>query len=137
MASIQNDVVSRQTSRPVPTGLLWWLTLGTIGSLLFTTTYLIEGITRPDYSTWQQAISALSLGPGGWVQQVNFVVFGLITISTAFAWRTFLKGGRGAIMYPIFRFLEGASLVVDGFFSQDPAFGYPKGAALTVSLQGE
>lgn len=137
MTSIKNEAVSRHTSRPVPTALLLWLTLGTIGSLLFTTTYLIEGISRPDYSAWQQAISALSLGPSGWVQQVNFVVFGLIIISTAFAWRTFLKGGVGATWYPIFRTLEGLGLVIDGFFSQDPAFGYPKGVALTVTLQGE
>lgn len=134
--SPQQDAVSRQGTRPVPLPLLWWLSCGTIGSVLFAAIYLIEGATRPDYSAWQQAISALSLGPGGWVQQVNFVVFGLITIWTAFAWRAFLKGGVGAKLYPIFRTFEGLSLVVDGFFSQDPAFGYPKGAALTVSLHG-
>lgn len=136
MISNQKAAVSWHISRPVPTALLLWLSLGTLGSVLFTTTYLIEGVTRPDYSAWQQAISALSLGPGGWVQQVNFVVFGLITISTAFAWRILLKGGVGANWYPIFRALEGLGLIVDGFFSQDPAFGYPKGAALTVTLHG-
>jgi hypothetical protein len=103
-----------------------WLTCGTLGSLLFTTVYLIEGATRPDYNAWQQAISALSLGPGGWVQQLNFVVFGAITIWTAFAWRVFLKGGPGATWYPILRALQGLALIVDGFFSQDPA-GYPPG----------
>lgn len=132
MATIHNEVVSQHTSRPVPTTLLLWLSCGTIASVLFTVTYLIEGITRPDYSAWQQAISALSLGPGGWVQQVNFVVFGIITIWTAFAWRRFLKGGVGATWYPIFRALEGVGLIVDGFFSQDPAVGYPKGALLTA-----
>lgn len=130
MAFTQSETVSRHTNKPVPTPLLLWLSCGTIGSVLFTITYLIEGITRPYYSAWQQAISALSLGPGGWVQQVNFVVFGLIIIWTAFAWRKFLKGGVGATWYPIFRFFEGLGLVVDGFFSQDPAFGYPKGAVL-------
>jgi hypothetical protein len=84
--------------------------------VLFTIVYLIEGATRPDYSAWQQAINALSLGPGGWVQQVNFVVFGVIIIWTAFAWRKFLKGGVGATWYPIFRVLEGLGLIVDGFF---------------------
>ncbi len=38
---------------------------GLIGSLSFTLTYLIEGATRPGYDARQQAISALSLGPGG------------------------------------------------------------------------
>jgi hypothetical protein len=127
MDALQVETVSRQTARPVPTRLLLWLTCGTLGSLLFTTTYLIEGATRPDYSAWQQAISALSLGPGGWVQQVNFVVFGVMTIWTAFAWRVFLQGGPGAMWYPILRGLQGLALIVDGFFSQDPALGYPKG----------
>ncbi len=76
MALMQNETASRHTSRPIPTPLLLWLSCGTIASVLFTITYLIEGATRLDYSAWQQAISALSLGPGGWVQQVNFVVFG-------------------------------------------------------------
>ena len=125
-------VVSRQHNRPVPTKLLLWLTCGTIGSILFTVVYSIEGITRPDYSAWQQAISALSLGSGGWVQQINFVVFGAIVIATAFAWRKFLKGGVGATWYPIMRVFEGLGLIIDGFFSQDPAFGYPKGAILTA-----
>src|SRR6266851_2645687 len=132
MARIQHGSASRQTTRPVPTTLLLWLSCGTIGSVLFTIVYLIEGATRPDYSAWQQAISALSLGPGGWVQQVNFVAFCVIIIWTAFAWRKFLKGGVGATWYAIFRVLEGLGLIVDGFFSQDPAFGYPKGAALTA-----
>jgi hypothetical protein len=135
MARMQNDAISRQ-SRPVPTRLLLWLSCGTIGSILFALLYLIEGATRPGYSAWQQAISALSLGPGGWVQQVNFVVFGTIIILTAFAWRRFLKGSVGATWYPILRVFEGLGLVVDGFFSQDPAFGYPKGAALVVTLHG-
>ena len=132
MALIQNKTASRQTTRPVPIALLLWLSCGTIGSVLFTITYLIEGVTRPDYSAWQQAISALSLGPGGWVQQINFVVFGVIIVFTAFAWRKFLKGGVGATWYPIVRGLEGLGLIMDGFFSQDPAPGYPKGAVLTA-----
>lgn len=127
MASMQNEIASRPTTRPVPPRLLLWLTCGTLGSLLFTTVYLIEGATRPDYNAWQQAISALSLGPGGWGQQVNFVVFGTITVWTAFAWRAFLNGGAAATWYPILRGLQGFALIVDGFFSQDPA-GYPLGA---------
>jgi hypothetical protein len=98
--------------------------------VLFTVTYLIEGATRPGHNTWQPAISALSLGPGGWVQQVNFVAFGMITIWTAFAWRQFLTSGVGATGYPILRGLQGLALIVDGFFSQDPAPGYPPGAVM-------
>ncbi|GCE21840.1 DUF998 domain-containing protein [Dictyobacter kobayashii] len=131
MAIMQNETASRHTSRALPTPLLLWLSCSTLASLLFTTTYLIEGATRPGYSTLQQSISALSLGPGGWVQQVNFIIFGLLILWTAFAWRKVLTGGRGATSYPIFRVLEGLGILMDGFFSQDPTQGYPQGAVLT------
>lgn len=53
-----------------------WLLLapGTAGGLVFTGVHLAEGATRAGYRTLAQPISALSLGPGGWVQQLNFIV---------------------------------------------------------------
>ena len=50
-----------------------WLLLaaGTAGGLAFTGVYLAEGATRAGYDPLAQPISALSLGPGGWVQQLN------------------------------------------------------------------
>jgi Protein of unknown function (DUF998) len=124
--------------RPVPHALLLWLTVGVAGAVLFTTTYLIEGATRPSYNGWQQAISALSLGPGSWIQQANFVVFGVCTLCLAGAWRKILKGGVGALSYPLIRGIEGLVLILVGFFSQDPAPGYPPGTTLTPpTLHGE
>ena len=114
-----------------PTTLLL-VSLGTVGGLLFALIYLIEGITRPGYDIWQHSISLLSLGPGGWVQQVNFVVFGVITLCSAIGWRQALAPGVGAIGYPILRGLEGVGLIVDGVFSQDPADGYPPGSHVTT-----
>lgn len=132
------ETALQPTTQPVSRSLLLLLTCSSAGSLLFALTYLIEGATRPDYNAWQQAVSALSLGPDGWMQQVNFIVFGLISIGMAFVNHKLLKGGRGATWYPIFRALEGIGLLVDGIFSQDPAPGYPKGAVLTApTLHGE
>jgi hypothetical protein len=105
---------------------------GTIGGLLFAATYLIEGATRPGYDAWQQAISALSLGPGGWVQQVNFIVFGVLVLCSAVGWRQALSPGVGATWVPILEAITGLGLIVDGIFSQDPAPGYPPGAALVA-----
>ena len=113
-----------------PTTLLL-VACGTIGSILFTTTYLIEGATRPGYHTLQQSISALSLGPGGWVQQLNFIIFGLFTLCSAIGWRQALVPGAGALWYPLLKAISGIGLILDGIFSQDPAPGYPPGAALT------
>ena len=119
--------------RPVPRALLLWLLIcGTMGPVLFDAVYLIEGVTRPGYDGWQQAISTLSLGPGGWIQQANFICLGVITLGVAVAWRRILKGGVCATWYPILRGIEGFSLIMIGFFSTDPAPGYPPGTVPTV-----
>jgi uncharacterized membrane protein len=108
-----------------------------VGPLLWTATYLIEGVTRPGYDAWQQPISALSLGPGGWVQQVNFVVFGVLTVLSAFGWYRILGSCRAAIGFPLFQSIAGLSLIGTGVFSLDPNPGYPPGAVLTASTVHE
>ncbi|HEX9056933.1 MAG TPA: DUF998 domain-containing protein [Ktedonobacterales bacterium] len=132
------------TSGPAPSssglghGVLSPLTLalvscGGVGALLFTVTYLLEGITRPGYDAWQQPISALSLGPGGWVQQVNFVVFGILLVLSAVGWYRVLTPERGAIWFPVLQGISGLCLMGAGVFSMDPFPGYPPGAALPAA----
>jgi hypothetical protein len=128
MALSHNKTVSHKPAGAVPTKLLLWLTCGTIVAVLFTIIWLIEGAIRHDYSALKHSISSLSLGPGGWVQQVSFVVFGLSMIWMAFAWRKFLKGGVGETWYPIVRCVEGLAIIICGFFNTDPNEGYPKDA---------
>jgi hypothetical protein len=111
-----------------------WLLLaaGTAGGLLFTGVYLAEGATRAGYRAPAQPISALSLGPGGWVQQLNFVVFGVLMCLSAAGWRAVLAPGRGALAFPALRVIAGAGLMMDGLFAQDPSGGYPPGARAGV-----
>src|SRR6516225_7517687 len=107
-----------------------WLLLaaGTAGGLVFTGVYLAEGATRAGYRALAQPISALSLGPGGWVQQLNFIVFGVLVCLSAAGWRAALAPGRGAVAFPVLRVAAGVGLVMDGLFSQDPSGGYPPGS---------
>jgi len=106
-----------------------WLLLiaGTAGGLVFTGVYLAEGATRAGYQALAQPISALSLGPGGWVQQLNFIVFGVLVCASAAGWRAALAPGRGALAFPVLRVIAGVGLVMDGLFAQDPSGGYPPG----------
>jgi hypothetical protein len=106
---------------------------GAVGAFLFTVTYLIEGVTRPGYDAGTQPISALSLGPGGWVQQVNFVVFGVLMVLSAFGWYRFLTPRRGAIWFPLLQGISGLCLIGAGVFSMDPFPGYPPGVTLAAS----
>jgi len=87
----------------------------------------LEGATRAGYRALAQPISALSLGPGGWVQQLNFIVFGVLVCLSAAGWRAALAPGRGALAFPVLRAVAGVGLVMDGLFAQDPSGGYPPG----------
>lgn len=102
---------------------------GGVGAVLFTATYLLEGAMRPGYDAWQQPISALSLGPGGWIEQVNFIVFGVLLVLSAVGWYRFLMSGRAALWFPLLQGIAGLGLIGTGFFSMDPFPGYPPGAA--------
>ncbi|MGH3275808.1 MAG: DUF998 domain-containing protein, partial [Streptosporangiaceae bacterium] len=114
----------------VPNSRAHWtlMVLGLAGSFAFDATWFIAGLVRTGYDPLVQPISALSLGPGGWVQMANFVVFGTIGIVTAFAWRPTLAGGLGATWYPRISVLAGAALICAAIFSQDPGHGFPVGA---------
>lgn len=124
----------------VPLAAWTWVLLaaGTAGGLMFTIVYLAEGATRPGYAALGEPISALSLGPGGWVQRLSFIVFGAAMIASAGGWRTVLRGGPGRAAYPLLRVIAGLGLILDGLFSQDPAPGYPPGArAVAATVHGQ
>ena len=124
----------------VPLAAWTWVLLaaGTAGGLMFTIVYLAEGATRPGYAALGEPISALSLGPGGWVQRLSFIVFGAAMIASAGGWRTVLRGGPGRTAYPLLRVIAGLGLILDGLFSQDPAPGYPPGArAVVATVHGQ
>ena len=123
---------------PVPPALRRRLWYGIVGSGLFIMIVCIEGAQRPDYDARQQSISALSLGSRGWIQVINFIIFGGIVLSTATAWHKILAGRKWAKVFPILTALTGASLILCGLIPQDPAPGYdPQGLALKApSLRG-
>lgn len=115
---------------PLTLGLV---SCGGIGALLFTATYLIEGAARPGYDAWNQPVSALSLGPGGWAQQVNFIVYGVLLALSAVGWYRVLSPRRIAFWFPLFQGISGLCLIGAGLFSMDPFPGYPPGTTLTTS----
>jgi hypothetical protein len=53
---------------------------GMIGPTLFVSIFTLEGWLRPGYTPLGMFVSALSLGPRGWIQMVNFVVFGVLLL---------------------------------------------------------
>ena len=52
---------------------------GIIGPLLFTVGFIVQGLFRHDeYDPIAETVSALEAGPNGWIQQLNFFVFGIL-----------------------------------------------------------
>lgn len=117
----------------------WGLLAGSvIGPVIFTAICLIDGLHQPGYHWLSQPMSALSLGPGGRVQVVNFVLLGLGTCVSSLAWRPALADGRGSRWYPRLVMLSGLALIGAGVFAADPGGGYPAGgpAAASPSVHG-
>ncbi len=117
---------------PVPRDLVVRLLIALVGAGAFLAISVIQGALRAGYDPWHQSVSALSLGSGGWVQQLNFIAFGVILFSTVPVWGQVLAGGKGSTAYPALTALTAVSFVLAGVLPQDPAPGYdPESLRLT------
>src|SRR5438067_11442632 len=92
---------------------------GAIGPPLFLIVLLIEGATRPGYSAWHNYGSSLSLSDQGWMQIVNFLVCGLLSLCFTVGLRQVLRPGKGSTWGPILLGVFGLGLIVAGRFVTD------------------
>jgi hypothetical membrane protein len=90
---------------------------GIIGPVLFTATFMAQELFRIDeYGPIAEPVSALEAGPNGWVQRVNFVVFGLLTIAFAVGVHLGLRPARAGILGPALLFISGIGLLLAAIF---------------------
>jgi hypothetical membrane protein len=96
---------------------------GLFGSAVYLCVFTIEGWLRPDYDAASMFISELSLGPWGWVQIVNFMIFGLALL--VFAMSVALEFGdtRSARIGVTLLVIMGISTLASGPFIIDPVIG--------------
>lgn len=100
-----------------------FLSSGLVGAALFVLTFLIDGATRPGYHPVRQPVSALALGPRGWVQTANFVVCGLLITAASPG----IYQAAGSLWLAGLVAVFGLALVASGVFPMDPMRGYPPG----------
>jgi hypothetical protein len=112
------------------------LACGVIGPLLFIGATLVEGATRPGYDAWRHLVSSLALGPQGWEQTANMLLFGTLVLAFAVGLRRVLLPGVGSTWAPILVGIVGLSIIGIALFPIDPAFGYPPGAPSVSTLHG-
>jgi hypothetical membrane protein len=103
------------------------LACGAVAGPLFVAVLLLEGTFRPHYSALRHPGSSLALGHLGWIQDVNFLVAGLLTLAYAVGLRQALRPGRAAVWGPILVGWWAVGLLGAGLFVTDPVNGYPPG----------
>lgn len=99
------------------------LICGVVGTVGFSVTFLLDGWSRPGYRPAYHAVSALALGPKGWIQTTNFLVSGLLI--TLGGVGTVLT--HGLVWVGVLVVMFGLSLVASGVWRMDPMRGYPPG----------
>ena len=109
------------------------LALGAVGPVLFVAVYLVNGAVQCGYSSWHDTISVLSLGGHGWVQDLNFVFYGVLTLAFAEGLRRSGAANRSGV---VLLAVAGLGLLVIGVFRTDPVLGYPDGQLAVVTAGG-
>lgn len=93
---------------------------GIVGPILFTVGFVAQGFLRSDlrngYNPIAQQISDLTAGPDGWVQQGNFVVFGLLLIVFAVGLQLGIRRAWPWAVGPALVAWNGVELVIAGLF---------------------
>jgi hypothetical membrane protein len=109
-------------------GLMRWAaTAGIAGPVVFTLVFLgHEQLRRGEYDPVSEVVSALAAGDHGWIQQVNFVVLGVLTMIFAIGLHRGLAASRAGIVGPVALFISGAANVLAVIFPlREDAAGVP------------
>lgn len=106
------------------------LAAGVVAPAVFVLTFAVDGWLRADYDPASMFVSELSIGPGGWVQEANFVLTGLLLVVFAVGVRRAQHPGRAATVTAVTVAVMGACLAGSGFANTDHA-------VLFTQLSGE
>jgi hypothetical protein len=115
----------------VTRSLLGW---GVVAGPFYLVFGLVLALTRTGFDLTRHPLSALLLGPGGWLQAVNFILTGIMVAAAAvgFARAPLGRGGRVAgILLGVYA----ACLVLSAIFPPDPVAGFPPGVAAPQAVQ--
>jgi hypothetical protein len=103
------------------------LICGLIAGPLYIVVGMIQALTRPGFDIIRHDLSLLANGDLGWVQITNLVLSGLLVGAFAIGVRRAMRTGRGRTWGSLLLGVYGLGLIGAGFFTADPAFGFPPG----------
>lgn len=102
--------------------LLRW---GVVAGPFYLALGLAQAFLREGFDLARHPLSALALGPGGWVQTANFVVTGLMVVAAAIGFARVLRPQSRAAAW--FLGLFGVGMILAAVFPADPMDGFPVG----------
>lgn len=89
---------------------------GIMGPVCFTALVIVQGILQPEYSHVRMPISALAAYPTGWIQILNFCVFGASIIGLALALHADLAPTHGGLAGIVLLVASGVGIILAGIF---------------------
>lgn len=125
--STADRVIAHQSCTPADRITKSLLGYGVIAGPLYVVVSLAQALARDGFDLTRHQWSLLANGDWGWIQVVNFVVAGLMTIAFAVGLARTLRPGTGGTWGPRLIGAYGASLIAAGVFRADPALGFPHG----------
>jgi hypothetical membrane protein len=137
------SIYARPATRTGTPDLRWPAVAGITGPILFTTAFLVQQVARRDTYDWvAEPVSNLEAGPSGWVQQANFVVFGVLMAAFAVGMHRGVVRSRLSWLGPVFLGLCSAGLFLAAAFpieedaqgvAYDPGFHFVAGVIFFLS----
>lgn len=103
------------------------LTIGAIGGPAYIAAGLVQALLRDGFDLGHHPLSLLSTGRYGWIQILNFIVAGLITIAMAVGFHRAMDNQPGSRWTPRLLAAYGVGLVAAGVFVTDPMNKFPGG----------
>jgi hypothetical protein len=94
---------------------------GVVAPFLFVSVFTIEGMLRLGYNPMSMYISALSLGPRGWIQIINFILFGLLLFIFTFGLSKVFSTGKASRGGILALYVLALLFFISGPFVMDPA----------------
>ena len=115
MTAITESTNLAVRARPRAATVAGWA--GVVGPALFTACFVAQEWFRAGaYDPVAEPVSALEAGPYGWIQQLNFVVFGVLTLVFAVGLHAGIERSRAGWIGPALLGVSGVGLLVAAVF---------------------
>lgn len=115
------------SARPAALSTRVLLTWAAVAAPLWATVSLAQVATREGFDLTRHPLSLLATGTLGWLQIVNFVLFGVLTVGGAIGLRRVLRDSPGGVWAPRLVGAGGVALIASGVLVLDPMDGFPIG----------